>query len=58
VLTFEDEAALYDLDRHRHLKPDLPPRVDVLYHLEANEYNGRTTLQLNLKDLKPAGLPD
>jgi hypothetical protein len=41
-----------------HLKPDLPSRVDVLYRLEANEYNGRRTLQLNLKDVKPAGIPD
>lgn len=37
---------------------DLPSRVDVLYALEANEYNGRTTLQLNLKDIRPAGAPD
>jgi single-stranded-DNA-specific exonuclease len=60
-LTFEDErGATYDSIGFRmgHLKPDLPPRVDILYHLEANEYNGRTTLQLNLKDLKPAGIPD
>jgi single-stranded-DNA-specific exonuclease len=58
---FEDErGATYDSIGFRlgHLKPDLPSQVDILYHLEANEYNGRTTLQLNLKDLKPAGLPD
>jgi single-stranded-DNA-specific exonuclease len=40
------------------LLPNLPPMVDVLYTFEANEYNGRTSLQLNLKDIKPAGLPD
>ncbi len=40
-----------------HLQPDLPRRVDVLYTFELNEFNGRTTLQLNLKDIKPAGLP-
>jgi single-stranded-DNA-specific exonuclease len=60
-LTFEDErGATYDAIgcRMGHLKADLPPRVDILYHLEANEYNGRTSLQLNLKDLKPAGVPD
>jgi len=60
-LTFEDPGgATYDSIGFRmgHLKADLPPRVDVLYHLEANEFNGRTTLQLNLKDLKAAGLPD
>ena len=37
-----------------HLKPDLPTRVDLLYTFETNEFNGRTTLQLNLKDLKPS----
>jgi single-stranded-DNA-specific exonuclease len=60
-LTFEDErGAIYDSIGFRlgHLKADLPPRVDILYHLEANEYNGRTSLQLNLKDLKAAGIPD
>jgi single-stranded-DNA-specific exonuclease len=35
-----------------HLHPDLPPRVDLAYTLEANLYNGRTTLQLNLKDVR------
>ena len=40
------------------LLPDLPPMVDVLYTFEANEYNGRVNLQLNLKDIKPAGVPD
>jgi single-stranded-DNA-specific exonuclease len=36
----------------------LPERIDLMYTLEINEFNGRTTLQLNVKDLKPAGLPD
>jgi single-stranded-DNA-specific exonuclease len=36
----------------------LPERIDLMYNLETNEFNGRTTLQLNVKDLKPAGLPD
>ena len=38
--------------------PGLPPRVDVIYAFEANEFNGRTSLQLNLKDIKPAGTSD
>ena len=37
-----------------HLQPTLPPRVDVMYHFEVNEYNGRIGYQLNLKDLKAA----
>ena len=40
------------------LLPNLPPMVDVLYTFEANEYNGRVNLQLNLKDIKPAGVAD
>ena len=37
------------------MQQELPPRVDLAYVLESNEYNGRTTLQLNLKDIRPAG---
>ena len=33
----------------------LPPQIDVAYALEANEYNGRRSLQLNVKDIRPAG---
>lgn len=37
---------------------NMPPRVDVLFTYEVNEYNGRTSYQLNLKDLKPTGTVD
>jgi len=37
------------------LQPDIPLRVDLLYTFESNEYNGRASLQLNLKDVRPAG---
>ena len=30
----------------------MPPRVDVLFNYEVNEFNGRISYQLNLKDLK------
>jgi single-stranded-DNA-specific exonuclease len=33
-------------------------QMDLLYTFESNEYNGRSTLQLNLKDIKPSGTPD
>jgi len=60
-LTLEDDGGSV-LDcigfRMGPLKATLPARVDVLYHFEANEYNGRTSLQLNLKDVKAAGAPD
>ena len=60
-LTLEDDhGSVMDCIGFRmgHLKATLPSRVDVLYHFEANEYNGRTSLQLNLKDVKAAGTPD
>ena len=41
-----------------HLQADLPLNVDLMYTFESNEYNGRTTLQLNLKDAKAAESPD
>jgi single-stranded-DNA-specific exonuclease len=37
---------------------NMPPRIDILFTYETNEYNGRTSYQLNLKDIKTAGLPD
>jgi single-stranded-DNA-specific exonuclease len=60
-LTVEDErGASVDAIGFRlgHLKEKLPPYIDVLYRFEANEFNGRRTLQLNLKDVKAAGIPD
>lgn len=35
---------------------ELPAKVDVLYTFETNDYNGRKSLQMNLKDIKPAGI--
>jgi single-stranded-DNA-specific exonuclease len=60
-LTLEDSrGATYDSIGFRlgNLQASLPPRVDVMFTLEANEWNGRTTLQLNLKDIKGVGIPD
>ncbi|HSG45887.1 MAG TPA: single-stranded-DNA-specific exonuclease RecJ [Anaerolineales bacterium] len=60
-LTLEDSrGATYDSIGFRMglIKEDLPQNIDVIFTLEANEWNGRTTLQLNLKDLKAAGTPD
>lgn len=37
---------------------EMPPRVDVFYSFELNEYNGRSSLQLNVRDIKPSGVPD
>ena len=60
-VTFEDERGhIFDSIGFRmgHLQTSLPHHVDVMYHIEANEYNGRKSLQLNLKDIKAAGVID
>jgi single-stranded-DNA-specific exonuclease len=33
---------------------EMPPKIDLLYNFERNVYNGSITLQLNVRDLKPA----
>lgn len=33
---------------------ELPHRIDVAYGVEINEFNGRKSLQLNVKDIRPA----
>jgi single-stranded-DNA-specific exonuclease len=38
-----------------HLQGQLPPVIDVLYSFEINEWNGRSSFQLNIKDIQPAG---
>jgi len=30
----------------------MPQRIDLLYHFELNEFNGRKTLQLNIQDIR------
>jgi single-stranded-DNA-specific exonuclease len=37
--------------------PELPGQIDALFHLERNRYMGVETLQLNLKDVRPASRP-
>ncbi len=36
------------------LASQLPERADIMYTFEINEYNGQSSLQLNLRDLRPA----
>lgn len=35
-------------------RSELPPRIDLAYAVEINEFNGRRTLQLNVKDIRAA----
>lgn len=54
-LTLEDEKGLsHDAIGFRlgDWQKKMPQRVDVLFTYELNEYNGRVSYQLNLKDLK------
>lgn len=37
-----------------HLQSNLPAKIDVVYTFEINEWNGRKSLQLNVKDIKPS----
>ncbi len=59
-LTVSDGQIYYDAIAFRlgHLADKLPPTIDMIYSFETNEYNGRTSLQLKVKDLKPSTLPD
>jgi single-stranded-DNA-specific exonuclease len=41
-----------------HWMEDMPQYIDLMYHFELNEYNGRSALQLNVIDLKPSGVSD
>ncbi len=36
----------------------LPDQVDIVYHLEINEWRDQRKLQLNVQDIRPAGLDD
>ena len=55
-MTVTDGRITYDAIgfRQGHWLDILPERVDLLYGYETNEYNGRVSLQLNVRDIKPA----
>ncbi len=38
-----------------HWQKSMPSRVDILFNYELNEFNGRVSYQLNLKDLRNVG---
>jgi single-stranded-DNA-specific exonuclease len=39
-----------------YLQPILPKTIDILYTLGINEYNGTATIQLEIKDIRPASI--
>ena len=59
-LTLTDGRITYDgiAFRQGYRAEGLAERLDILYQFERNEYNGHVNLQLNIRDLKPAGTPD
>jgi single-stranded-DNA-specific exonuclease len=59
-LTVTDGNIFFDAIAFRmgHLVDTLPKKIDLAYQFETNVFNGRTTLQLQVKDLKASGTPD
>jgi single-stranded-DNA-specific exonuclease len=55
-MTVTDGRITYDAIAFRqgHWLTKLPNRVDLLYAYELNEYNGRQSLQLNIRDIQPS----
>jgi single-stranded-DNA-specific exonuclease len=53
-LTLSDGAAVWDAIAFRRgrLAGQLPERLDIVYHLEANEWGGQHRLQLNIQDFR------
>jgi single-stranded-DNA-specific exonuclease len=56
-LTVTDGKITYDAIGFRlgHWAEKMPVNVDLIYNFETNEFNGRQYLQLNIRDIKPAG---
>jgi len=59
-LSVTDGSITYDAIAFRqgYWQSQMPSKIDILYNFELNEYNGRKELQLNIRDLKPSGVPD
>ena len=55
-LSVTDGRITYDAIAFRqgHWLAQLPPLIDVIYAFELNEFNGQVSLQLNVKDIRPA----
>jgi single-stranded-DNA-specific exonuclease len=58
-LTVNEDGLLFDAIAFRqgHWATEMPSRIDLLYAFETNEYNGRVTFQLNVRDIKASGQP-
>jgi single-stranded-DNA-specific exonuclease len=58
-ITLSDGRAVWDAIafRQAHRAGDLAGHIDVVYHLEVNEWGGQQRLQLNVQDWHPSGAP-
>jgi single-stranded-DNA-specific exonuclease len=59
-LTVRDHGLYFDAIAFRqgHWADQMPRRIDLMYTVELNEFNGRSSLQLNVRDLRPAEQPE
>jgi single-stranded-DNA-specific exonuclease len=59
-MTLSDGRVTYDAIAFRQSQwaEHMPEKIDILYAFEQNNYQGRVSLQLNVRDIKPAGTPD
>jgi single-stranded-DNA-specific exonuclease len=55
-LSVTDGKITYDAIAFRqgHWIAQLPPRIDLMFTFELNEFNGQVSLQLNVKDIRPS----
>lgn len=55
-LTLLDNGITWDgiAFKHGDWAGKLPDRVDIVYHVELNEWNGEQRIQLNIQDIRPA----
>jgi single-stranded-DNA-specific exonuclease len=53
-LSVTDGKITYDAIAFRqgHWLAQLPPRIDLMFTFELNEFNGQVSLQLNVKDIR------
>lgn len=55
-MTLKDGKVLYDAIAFRlgYWEHELPQQIDLVYTFEKNVFRGEETIQLNVKDLRPA----
>ena len=59
-MVVNDERFTYDAIAFNqgHWIDHIPPKVDLIYAFERNDFNTRFPYQLNVRDMKPSGIPD